>query len=528
MAGAGEGSKVRVVLWSMTLANAMILVDQTAVPLALPNIMRDFGVGSQQVQWVLTASLLPLAGFLVLGGRLGDMLGRRRVFIIGAVTFTAASAAGGLAPVFGVLLACRVLQGTGGALMLPNTVAIVSAAFPEKERGRALGLMGGAAAIAGALGPTIGGALTAAVSWRAVLLVNVPLAVLAVAGTLHAVPADTPGEQRQHIDLAGTILLTVALIGLVFGLSQSQAWGWASPGVLVPLIVAVGAGVAFLAVERASPSPLMDLRLLRRHPNYLGSSVSQFIAGMAEMGLALLLPLLLILNLGMSPALAGLALIPTTLPMVFLAPLAGRWYDGVGGRPPLVVGFAVLAASTLLLAWGVHTNAYLPVLPGLLLYGVGLALVLTVNDPVSLDTVPEGDHGQASGVSATAEQFGGAVGIAGLYLVFHAGYINQLNAKIADSPLPSLTGARGQEFKNALFAAENTGLQPKTFSSSLEQYLLPARAASEYGYSAAFVAVGVLCLVALILMVRLIRKPPAEPEAAQSARAGSPTEAADG
>jgi EmrB/QacA subfamily drug resistance transporter len=508
----------------MTLANAMILVDQTAVPLALPNIIRDFGVGSQQVQWVLNASLLPLAGLLVLGGRLGDVFGRRRVFITGAVVFTSASAAGGLAPAFGVLLACRVLQGAGGALMLPNTVAIVSAAFPAKDAGRALGLMGGAAAVAGALGPTIGGALTAALSWRAVLLVNVPLAVLAVAGTLRAVPPGTATKERPHIDLRGTMLLTVALIGLVFGLSQSQAWGWASPGVLAPLIISVCAGAAFVLIERAAASPLMDLQLLRRHPNYLGSTVSQFIAGMAEMGLALLFPLLLILNLQMSPALAGLALIPTTLPMVIVAPLAGRWYDRAGGRPPLIAGFAVLLVSTLLLAWGVHSSAYLPVLPGLLLFGVGLALILTVNDPVSLDTVPERDHGQASGVSATAEQFGGAVGIAGLYLIFHATYLNELQSKIANSPLPKMTRQQGQQFKNAIAAAEDTGLRPKSFNSALAHYLLPARAASEDGYSAAFVAVSLLCLVALVLMIRLIRKPRAEPEPEpEPAEAASPS-----
>jgi MFS family permease len=142
----------------------------------------------------------------------------------------------------------------------------------------------------------------------------------------------------------------------------------------------VCAGVAFLRAEHAAASPLMNLPLLRRHPNYLGATLSQFIGGTAEMGLALLFPLLLILNLQMSPALAGLALIPTTLPMVFLAPLAGRWYDRAGGRPPLVAGFATLLASGVVLAWSVHANAYLPLLPGLLLYGMGLALILTVND----------------------------------------------------------------------------------------------------------------------------------------------------
>jgi MFS family permease len=137
---ATRDSSARLVLWSMTLANAMIVFDQTAVPLALPNIMQDFGVGSQQVQWILNASLPPLAGLLVLGGRLGDMFGRRRIFIIGASVFMGASAIGALAPVFAVLLACRTLQGAGEALILPNTVAIVSAAFPAGERGRALGL----------------------------------------------------------------------------------------------------------------------------------------------------------------------------------------------------------------------------------------------------------------------------------------------------------------------------------------------------------------------------------------------------
>jgi MFS family permease len=141
MAAAGGRNNARILLWSMTLANAMILVDQTAVPLALASIMKTFGVGSQQVQWVMNGSLLPLAGLLVLGGRLGDMFGRRRVFILGTVVFAGASAVGGLAPAFPILLACRVLQGAGGALMLPTTVAIVSSSVPEKDRGEALGLM---------------------------------------------------------------------------------------------------------------------------------------------------------------------------------------------------------------------------------------------------------------------------------------------------------------------------------------------------------------------------------------------------
>ncbi len=521
MTTATRDSSARVVLWSMTLANAMILLDQTAVPLALPNIMQDFGVGSQQVQWILNASLPPLAGLLVLGGRLGDMFGRRRIFIVGASVFMGASAIGALAPAFAVLLACRMLQGAGEALILPNTVAIVSAAFPDRERGRALGLMGGVAAVAGAFGPTVGGALTAVWSWRAIPLMDCLLAVVTVAGTLRAVPPDASDIRRSDIDLPGTILLTVTVISLVFGLSQSQAWGWASPGVFFPLIIGVGTGVAFLRVERAVTSPLINVNLLRGHANYIGSTASQFIVGITGMGLALLFPLLLILNLQMSPVLAGLALMPTTLPFVFVPPLAGRWYDRAGGRPPLIAGFATLLAATVLLAWAVHSNAYLPVFPGLLLYGIALALILTVNDPVGLDMVPASDHGQVSGVSTTAEHFGGAIGIAVLYVVFHATYVHRLQSDVSSIALPNMTRQQTQQFRDAVAQAIGTGVRPSTFNGSLTPYLLPARAASEDGYSAAFLAVSVLCVVALVLMIRLIRKPPGTPERAKVTPAGS-------
>jgi EmrB/QacA subfamily drug resistance transporter len=382
MSRATGTTTARLVLIAMTLANSMILVDQTAVPLALPAIMQSFGVQSQAVQWVLNASLLPLAGLLVFGGRLGDLLGRRRMFVLGLTVFAGASAVGGLAPTFSLLLVARVAQGAGGALMLPGSVALLSAAFPPQERGSALGTMGGAAAVAGALGPTIGG-LLATVSWRAVLLVNVPLALACAYLTFRAVVADAPRRDRQHVDLTGMVLLCVTLVGLVFGLSQTQGHDVSPWGVLVPVVVAVLAGVGFVARERRASNPLMSLSMFRSRRNYLGATISQALAGMAEMGLGVIFPLLLILNLGMSPALAGLALAPATLPMIVLAPLVGRWYDRTGGRPPLVLGFGVLAVAGIVLAWGALTQSYPAILPGLLLYGIGLAMVLTVNDPIS-------------------------------------------------------------------------------------------------------------------------------------------------
>ena len=530
MTGGIDRRNARLVLVAMTLANAMILVDQTAVPLTLPEIMRQFTIGSQSVQWVLNASLLPLAGLLVLGGRLGDLFGRRRVFILGACMFAGASAVGGFAPLFTVLLAARVVQGIGGALMLPATVAIVSASFSRADRGRALGSMGGIAAIAGALGPTIGGFLTSAISWRAVLLVNAPLAVVCIYITLRSVPADEPRTEGAHIDVSGTALLCVALSGLVFGFSQTQSWGWGSPGVIGPLVVSVVAAGLFVLRERRARNPLMSFGLLAHQRNYLGATLSQGLAGMAEMGLAVLFPLLLILNLGMTPVLAGIALIPTTVPMVLVAPMAGRWYDRSGGRPPLMTGFAILALAGVVLAWGTNSNEYLQVLPGLLLYGVGLAFVLTVNDPVSLDTIPDTEQGQASGVSATAEQGGGALGIALLYALFHATYVNRLESIVnADRRIKDLTTKSSIALKNAIQAAESTGLKPSHFSHQLQQYLFPANAASEHGYAVAFMASSVIAILGFVAVAGLVRRPSTEdspttdePEAAGSVDAAVP------
>ncbi len=491
----------------MTLANAMILVDQTAVPLTLPEIMRTFDVGAADVQWVLTASLLPLAGLLVLGGRLGDVLGRRRVFLIGAVLFAGASAAGGLAPDFYLLILARVIQGAGGALMLPCSVAIVSAAFSDERRGRALGTMGGVAAVAGAFGPTIGGVLTSAISWRAVLLVNVPLAIACVYVALRSVPADRPATDARHVDVLGALLLCLALVGLVFGLTQTQTEPFVAAEVYVPLVVAVVATILFVRRERAARNPLMSFALLRRSPDYLGATLSQGLAGIAEMGLGIIFPLLLILNLGMDPALAGLALIPTTVPMILLAPVAGRWYDRVGGKTPMALGFAVLAAAGVALAIGVQYTEYAAILPGFLLYGIGLALVLTVNDPVSLDMIPDADQGQASGVSATAEQGGGAIGIALLYTMFHAAYISRLDSLIdADPTLPDLTESSGRAFKAGIEAAEQTGLRPDHFDPNLYDYLFPAEAASRFGYTIAFSTVTVVAIIGLVVALRFVRR----------------------
>jgi hypothetical protein len=214
----------------------------------------------------------------------------------------------------------------------------------------------------------------------------------------------------------------------------------------------------------------------------------------------------------MSPVLAGLALIPSTVPMILLSSAVGRWYDRSGGRPPLVVGFGLLAFSALALAWGVHETGpasrdYFALLPGLVLFGAGLALVLTVNDPVSLDSVDSGLTGQVAGVSATAEQAGGAVGIAALYAVFHGVYVHRLHHLVAAGSHTGLTAEQGQQLSQALQAAEQTGLQPQHFDQSLVRFLTPAFNASKLGYGAVFLAVLAISALGALATARLVRKP---------------------
>jgi len=510
----------KIVLVAMTLANAMILVDQTAVPLALPSIMESFDSGSKQVQWVLTCSLLPLAALLVFTGRLGDLIGLRKVFLTGAVVFITGSVLAGISPSLEILLACRVLQGVGGALMLPLSVAIVNSTFPAEERGKALGTMGGMAAVAAALGPTIGGLLTSFIDWRAVMLINVPLAIATVLLTLRYVPDIEPAHNdREKVDIPGTVLLSIVLAGIVFGLSQSQVWGWDSPGVYGPLIAAVLAAAVFFVHERRARSPLVDFSLLRRR-NYLGASLSQLLSGMAEIGLGVIFPLLLILNLEMTPAEAGIALIPTTVPMIIVAPLAGSWYDRVGGRVPLITGYLLLAASAVLLAIAANTDKYLELLPGLLLYGIGLSLVLTTNDPVSLDEIDADDEGQASGVSATAEQFGGALGIAILYSIFHGAYVSHLNSTVSSDPnIPDFAPGTENRLRDAIEAAEATGLHPDSFDPDLQKYLQATETASNLGYEITFIVVAAIALAAAAVTGWLVRKPPEDPNADPNAPA---------
>jgi EmrB/QacA subfamily drug resistance transporter len=431
-AAARSHAAMWVTLAAMTLSNSMILVDQTAVPLATPDAIRDLGGSLSQSQWLLTANILPLAAFMVLGGRLGDMLGLRRVFLVGGFVFMVSTGLAGSAQDLPWMIAARAAQGCGAALMMPTAVAIVSSVFPKDRRGTALGVLAGGSAFFAALGPVIGGLLTS-IDWRTVFWINVPLAAITIGLTSLYTPSLRPQDRddRSGLDLPGVTTFAIGTGSLIYGLSVIQASGLDAPGAWVPTVIGLAVLAIFVLIELRASTPMLDFRLFR-HLNFLASNISQVLAGSIELGLGFLLPFFLLLVVGVSPAVAGIALIPATVPIILAGPLAGRAFDRMGGRVPLVVGFLALAASGFVLAVTASKESAVWLIPGLLLQGIGLGVVLTVNDPTGLNSVPEGDQGQAAGMINTSEQLGGAIGIAVLAAIEVSYYKHQLFARLHD------------------------------------------------------------------------------------------------
>jgi EmrB/QacA subfamily drug resistance transporter len=493
-------------LVAMTLASSVILVDQTAVPLASPDVVQGLGANVADGQWILTANILPLAAFMVLGGRLGDLLGLRRVFLTGAVLFAISTALASAAQSLVWIIAMRAAQGSAAALMMPNAVAITSAVWPRDRRGFALGILAGGSSFFAALGPVLGGVLTS-VSWRLVFLINVPLALTAVALTLVGTP-DLPPDpaNRRRLDWGGTGVFALAIVALIYGLSRGQPDGWVSPSTLVPLVVSIVAFVVFYWLERRVADPLIDFRLFRRL-NFLASALSQVIAGAIELGLGYLLPFYLLLVVGVGPVIAGIALIPGTIPIILAGPLAGRAFDRLGGRVPLVVGFIVLALSGVALGVAATGDSAVGLIPGLLLQGAGLGIVLTVNDPVGMNAVDDADSGQAAGIINTAEQMGGAIGIAGLGAAQLGYYFHLFYARLdARGITPTL--AQTQTVKNYIYKAELKGLHNVPTNPTVRSVMHDLVASHAQSFQFAFYISGGVALLGAVMSWALVRKQP--------------------
>ena len=400
-------------LGAMSFALFMIMLDNTAVNVALPSIQQDFGSSLSALEWTVNAYTLTFAVLLVTGGRLGDIFGRRRMFLFGVVVFALASATIGFAPSDGWLVASRAVQGIGAAFMMPGTLSIISNAFPPQERGKAIGTWAGVSAIALAAGPVVGGWLTEDVSWRAIFFMNLPVAAGAVAVTLFAAHESRDETVDRSIDFPGIATMTIALTALVFALVEGNAWGWGSPEILGLLAASAVASVSFALIERRSRNPVVDFDALRSK-QFLGANIVAFMISFGMLAMFFFLALYMQNILGYSPLEAGIRFLPSTLVIIVAGPISGRLADRVGPRPLMVVGLLIVAVS---LAWQSRVEvdtSYGFLVGAFVLMGLGIGLVMSPMSMAAMNAVDRTKAGVASGTLSMFRMVGGTFGVAAL------------------------------------------------------------------------------------------------------------------
>jgi EmrB/QacA subfamily drug resistance transporter len=398
-------------LGAMCFALFMIMLDNTVVNVALPSIQRDLGASISGLEWTINGYTLSFAVLLATGGRLGDIFGRRRMFLFGVVIFALSSATAGLAQGATDLVASRVLQGVGAALMMPGTLSIITDAFPAHERGKAMGTWAGVSALALAVGPVLGGFLTEHVSWRAIFYLNIPVAIGAVTATLFAVRESRDTTVGRDVDYLGVATLTASLTALVLALVEGNSWGWGSAGIVGLLAGAILGGVAFVLTELRVKVPMVEFRFFADR-NFLGAVVVALIITFAMMGVFFFLALYMQDILRYSPLDAGVRFLPATLMIVGVAPVAGRLADRFGPRWLIVAGLGILTASLYSFSGIAVNSGYLDLLPGFMLLGIGIALTMSPMTSAAMNAVSVQKAGIASGVLSMFRMVGGSLGIA--------------------------------------------------------------------------------------------------------------------
>ena len=420
-----SGTAGRWVLLATVLGSAMAMLDGTAVNVALPHIGASLHASIGALQWVVNAYLLTLAGLILLGGALGDRYGRRRVFVVGVVWFAVCSAACGLAPDVQVLIAARALQGVGGALLTPGSLALIQAVFHPDDRAAAVGLWSGLGGVAGAAGPVLGGWLVGGPGWRWVFLINLPLAAAVVVTALRHVPENRDDSETGRFDLRGAVLAALALGALTAALTIA---GGDPVGAGVAGVLAVGAGTLFVRTERRTAAPMLPLGLFGSRLFTVVNIVTVLIYG-ALGGLLFFLVLQLQITAGFSPLLAGLGTLPLTLLMLLFSPTAAKLGERVGARVPLTLGPLLAGTGALLmLRIGAHASYLTDVLPASVVLGTGMTLLVAPLTETVLNAVETRRAGIASGVNNAAARTGSLLAVAAL---------------------PALVGLSGEQYRSA-------------------------------------------------------------------------------
>ena len=405
-------SRARWVIAASVLGSGIATLDATVVGIALPAIGRSFHSGLGTLQWVVTGYSLTLAAFLLLGGSLGDRIGRKKVFSIGIVWFAVASGCCGLAPDATALIIARVFQGIGGALLTPASLAILQASFRADDRPRAIGAWSGLGGLATAAGPLVGGYLIAAGSWRWVFFINVPVAAGVLLLTARHVPESRDPTVTGGIDSLGAALAVVFLTGLTYGLIEGPGSGWTSPSVLGGLVVAGIAAPVFVLVERGSASPMLPMAIFRSRQFSAANAVTFVVYG-ALGGTLFLFPVELQIVDRYSALDSGLSLLPITGIMLAFSARSGRLASRIGPRLQMSAGPVVVAAGLALLIRATYSGHYLTaILPAVVVFGAGLAITVAPLTATAMGAAPSEHAGVASAVNNAVARAAGLVAVA--------------------------------------------------------------------------------------------------------------------
>jgi EmrB/QacA subfamily drug resistance transporter len=397
------------ILAAMTASLSLIFIDQTALSVALPPLQRELNLSNIALQWIMNAYLLALATLVVFGGKLGDLISHRKTFLVGITLFTASCLTCALANSGLSLIISRTLQGIGGAFMIPATSAILIRAFPDAERGKAIGIYVGVASLFLATGPIFGGLLTQYLNWRWVFWLNLPPAFIAISLMLMAHPK-ADANDRVQIDWLGFGLFTAAILSLIFALMEAVNWGWSSIYILGLLVASGILLTTFLKRTKQHPSPFIELSLFRQS-SFLYSSLILLLIQTAGMSLVFWVIFLQDV-LHFTPDKSGLATLPIMLPLMFMAPIGGTLRDKYGPRLPMLCGALLGAIGIAWIGYAANTQSYAWIFPGFLLYGIGVPLIISNCTATGLSGVQRSQHGLASGLLSGARQLGNCLGIA--------------------------------------------------------------------------------------------------------------------
>jgi EmrB/QacA subfamily drug resistance transporter len=389
----------------------MIMLDNTVVNVALPSIEKDLNISISQLEWIVTAYALVFAALLITGGKLADLFGRRKIFIVGLAVFSLSSLACGFAPSAGFLIGARAVQGIGAALMNPATLSIITATFPPKQRGQAIGIWAGVSALALAIGPLAGGLIVDNIGWNWIFFVNVPVGALGIVVSYFFIRESRDTSHEQSVDFPGLLTSGGALFALSYALIEGNQRGWASAEILGLLAGAAVLLVAFVVLESRQRLPMLDLSLFRIG-SFVGANTVALLVSLGMFGVFFFVSLYVQNILGYSPTKAGAIFLPMTILIILIAPIAGKASDRIGSRWLMGGGMTLLSISLLFYQRvGLHSTFW-TLFPAMILGGIGMALTMSPMTSVAMASVPVDKAGVGSGVLNSFRQVGGSLGIA--------------------------------------------------------------------------------------------------------------------